>query len=377
MMMNKPTALYIHIPFCSSICTYCDFYKMIAKAGRKEKYIAHLVKEAEMKKDYFSALKTIYIGGGTPTSLPFNLLDFLLTNLSRMIDLKQIEEYTVEANPNDITPEVARLLKENGVNRISLGVQSFDPEKLKILGRKHSEKDVRNCIKILHDQGFKNINIDLIYGLKDDNFKKVKRDVKKAIALGVTHISAYSLILEDKTILKKLSDEGKFERMDEDAEAEIFRKLTVYLKRRGFVHYEISNFSRKNFQSKHNLTYWNNMNYIGVGANSSYYIGNTRYTNIDNLDKYCEGINSGKPVYKEVEVLSKEEQMKEEMILGLRKIEGISISDFKNKYGTDVFRAFPIIRNLIKLKLLAIKKDKLFIPEKSLYLSNEVLVNFI
>ncbi|HHX80953.1 MAG TPA: radical SAM family heme chaperone HemW [Acholeplasmataceae bacterium] len=377
--MNEysPEALYIHIPFCSSICTYCDFYKLIAKGERKQKYISHLVKEAEMKKSYFSALKTIFIGGGTPTSLPFNLFDFLLTNLQRLIDFNKIEEFTVEANPNDITPELAELLKTNGVNRISLGIQSFDPEKLESLGRKHTEHDVKKAFSLLRKYGFTNINADIIYGLKGDNFKKVKNDLKKAINYGATHISAYSLILEEKTILMKLHNEGKFERMDEDEEAKLYQNLTSYLKKRGFIHYEISNFSRKNLQCKHNLTYWNNMNYIGIGANSSYYLGNTRYTNINNIDLYCEGIASGTPLYREANVLALEEQMSEEMILGLRKTEGINLTVFREKYGIDAIDAFPIIRNLINLKLLAVKNDNLYIPEKSLYLSNEVLINFI
>jgi oxygen-independent coproporphyrinogen-3 oxidase len=376
-MMSEPKALYVHIPFCSSICTYCDFYKLVAKRERKEKYVEHLVKEGELKKESFSALETIYIGGGTPTALPLNLLDYLLTNLKRLIDLGNIEEYSIEANPNDITPELALVLKEGGVNRISLGVQSFDQEKLKVLGRKHSEDDVRKALVILRDLGFKNINVDLIYGLQDDSFPKVKKDLKKAIAMGATHISAYSLILEEKTILKKLHAEGKFNRLDDDLEAELYKKISAYLKRRGFLHYEISNFARKNFQSKHNLTYWNNMNYMGIGAGASYYLGNTRYTNITNIDKYCESIASGRPACKEVTVLSSEDRMQEEMILGLRKTEGISLTEFKAKYGIDCFQAFPVIRNLINLQLLEAKHDRLYIPEEKLYLSNEVLVNFI
>lgn len=375
--MNKPSALYVQIPFCSSICTYCDFYKQVAKPERKEKYIDHLVLEARMKKNDFSDLRTVYIGGGTPTALPLNLLDYLLTNLKMLIDLSKVEEYTVEANPNDVSEEVAKLLKESGVNRVSLGVQSFDEKKLAVLGRKHTEADVRRAMKVLRNEGIKNINIDLIFGLQGDDYKKVKADLKKAIALGATHISAYSLILEEKTILKKLYDEGKFVPLADDLEADIYRKISRYLKRRGFRHYEISNYARKNCQSKHNLTYWNNMNYMGIGANSSYYIGNTRYTNINNIDAYCEGIASGKPLYREVVQLSREEQMQEEMILGLRKTEGISLSGFKEKFRIDCFQAFPVIRNLIKLQLLEIKKDRLFIPENKLYLSNEVLVNFI
>jgi oxygen-independent coproporphyrinogen-3 oxidase len=350
---------------------------MVAKEERKQKYINHLVEELKMKKEYYSGLKTIYIGGGTPSSLPLNLLDFLLTNIKMLIDIGKIEEFTIEANPNDITPEFVKNIKSGWINRISLGVQSFDAEKLRILNRKHNEEDVRKAMEILRSAAFNNVNIDLIYGIKGDDFKKVKSDLKKSIAYGANHISTYSLILEDKTILKKLADEDKFERMDEDQEAELYQKILAYLKKKGFIHYEISNFSRKNYQSKHNLTYWNNMNYIGVGAGSSYYINNIRYTNVNNLDRYCEGIVLKEPVYREKVELSLKDRMSEEMILGLRKIEGVNLKTFKTKFGHDAFEVFPIIKNLINLKLLKAEKDYLFIPEKSLYLSNEVLINFI
>jgi oxygen-independent coproporphyrinogen-3 oxidase len=377
MKIEAPAALYIHIPFCKSICSYCDFYKLIAKDEIKEKYISYLIRELQSKKDYFANLKTIYIGGGTPSALQPQLLEKLLSEIKNLISLDRIEEYTLEANPNDITPDIVRVLKEGGINRLSLGVQSFQEERLQILGRTHREEDVRKALTLLRRGGFTNINIDLIYGLAADDFPKIKVDLKKAIRYGATHISAYSLIIEEKTILYKRFQEGSFQVLDEDKEAEIYRKLCHYLRRRGFRHYEISNFARKNYQSKHNLTYWNNMNYIGVGANSSYYLGRIRYTNINHLEKYFAGIESGNMLYREVLELSEQDVMGEEMLLGLRKIAGVNLKHFQEKFGVDAFTAFPVIRHLIGLKLLEVKVDHLRIPENKLYLSNEVLVNFI
>ncbi len=350
---------------------------MIAKEERKEKYISILIKELELKKDLFGNLKYIYIGGGTPSCLVPNLLTKLFTAIKNLIDLEKIVEFTLEANPNDITFELAKILKLGGVNRVSLGVQSFDPERLQLLNRKHQENDVKKAMRFLRRAGITNLNIDLIYGLENDNFSKIKKDLRKALRYRATHISTYSLIVEEKTILYHKYQKGEFKVLDEDNEAFIYQKICHYLKRRGFIHYEISNFSKKNKQSKHNLIYWNNMNYIGVGANSSYYLDNIRYTNINNLDKYFQGVESGNLVYKEVIELSKEEQMAEEMLLGLRKISGINLSSFQEKYGVDVFSVFPVIRHFISLKLLVVKNDYLLIPENKLYLSNEVLVNFI
>lgn len=375
--MNNIPSLYLHIPFCSTICSYCDFYKMVAKEEVKTKYIGYLVKEIEMKSQYFTDLKTIYIGGGTPSCLSLNLLDYLLYHLHHYIDFSKIEEFTLEANPNDINKDLVLLLKKYQVNRVSLGVQSFNPEVLKILRRNHQESDIKRATRILRENGIDNINLDIIYGVGTEKWKTVLTDLKKAIKYGAKHISAYSLIIEDKTMIKKWLDEGRYQRADEDQEAAIYQKIVKFLKRKGFIHYEISNFSKKNMQSKHNLVYWDNINYIGAGAGASYYLNNIRYTNIKNLDSYFKGIDSKILRFSEVTKLSKQEIMGEEMMLGLRRIQGINLVNFKEKFGVDAYQVFPIINRLIALKLLAIKDNYLFIPEKKLYLSNEVLVNFI
>lgn len=370
-------ALYIHIPFCNHICTYCDFYKMVAKTNVKEKYIKYLIQELQLRKDLLKDVKTVYIGGGTPTSLPLNLLDFFLYHLHQEIDLKNVIEFTIEANPTDITLDLAMILKKYHINRVSLGVQSFNEQKLKFLGRNHNQKIVTQAIKILHKVGINNINIDLIYGTPNDSFKIVKKDLQKCINLGVKHISAYSLILEEKTILYHLYKQNKFTPIDEDKEYHIYKKINRFLKKYNYHHYEISNYAIKNYESKHNLVYWANEKYLGIGAAASYYIDNVRYTNIMNLEKYFSGIEEQKLKYIEETTLTPLEQMQEEMIMGLRKIHGIDIKQFHQKFNQDLFQVFPIINDLIKKKLLIKKRNKLYIPKKRLYLSNRILAEFI
>ncbi|MFA7434768.1 MAG: radical SAM family heme chaperone HemW [Bacilli bacterium] len=375
--MNKIESLYIHIPFCSKICTYCDFYKMVAKPYVKEKYVEYLIKELEMKKQYLTSLKTIFIGGGTPTCLSLESMEKLFSYLNQYIDKDILIEFTIEANPNDITLDMAKLFKKYNINRVSLGVQGLKEEKLKILGRTHNEEDVKKAIKNLIKAKITNINADIIYGVGKETFADIKYDLERLIKFGVKHISAYSLILEDKTVLKKLFDEKKFFLYDEDEESNLYKQIVNFLKKKKFIHYEISNFSKKDQQSNHNLVYWNNMNYIGAGASASYYIDNMRYTNIRNLEKYYQGIDNNQLNYAAVTELTKEDMMSEEMIMGLRKIEGINILDFKAKYLLAIEEAFPIIKKFISLELLEIKNNYLFIPEEKLYLSNEVLVNFV
>lgn len=350
---------------------------MIAKDEVKNKYIDYLIKELELKKDYLNNLKTIYIGGGTPSSLSFDLLEKLFVYLNKFINLDILEEFTIEANPNDITFDKAFLFKKYHINRISLGVQGLNPKKMQILGRTHTEEDVEKAIITLKKAGITNINADIIYGVGDEDFNSIKYDLEKLIKLGIKHISAYSLILEDKTVLKKMYDENKFSLYNEDEESNLYKKIVKFLKRKKFVHYEISNFSKNNYQSAHNLVYWNNINYIGAGPAAAYYIDNIRYTNVRNLEKYYQGIDNKNLNYAEVVKLTKEDMMSEEMIMGLRKISGINVLEFKKKYGLAIEEAFPIIKSLMNLGSLVIKNNHLYIPEDKLYLSNEVLVNFI
>ena len=370
-------AIYIHIPFCSHICSYCDFYKMVAKDELKSKYIDYLIKELEMKKKYLNDIETIYIGGGTPSSLSLEKIEKLLQALNKNINIEKITEFTFEVNPTDVNTIMANTLFKYGVNRISLGVQSLNKNKLKTLNRYHTPLIVKQAIKILNSAGIKNINADLIYGISPETFRIVRRDLRRVIRYGVTHISTYSLIIEEKTLIGKWIKEKKFIPMEEDKEAKIYQKICRYLRNRKFVHYEVSNFCKKGYQSKHNLVYWNNMNYLAIGAGASFYIDNIRYTNVMNLALYFEGIDSEQLNYLETTKLTDDERMAEEMILGLRKLEGVNKKAFSDKFGVNIYQKYPFLSDLI-LKSLIIN-DNLFIrfPQEKLYLMNEVLVNFI
>lgn len=370
-------ALYVHIPFCNKICTYCDFYKMVAKNNLKEKYVDYLIKELDLKSNLLYDIKTIYIGGGTPTALPLNLLEKLLNQLTSKINMDNVIEFTIEINPIDVTSELCLLLKKYEINRVSLGVQSFNEEKLKFLGRDHTKKQAVKSIKLLKKHGIKNINVDFIYAAPNDTVRKVKKDLITAINLNVTHISAYSLILEEKTILHHLFQKKQYEKFDEDKDFKIYKNIRKFLQSYGYINYEISNYAKKDKYSQHNLVYWANNNYLGIGAGASYYINNTRYTNVMNLNKYFEGIDNSELEYAEKTELTKLEQMQEEIILGLRKIDGVDINNFEKKFNMSITDAFPFINKIIDKKLLKIKKNKLLIPKGKLYLSNIVLSEFI
>lgn len=377
MINNRIEALYIHIPFCSYICNYCDFYKMIAKPQAQEKYIDYLIKEIELKKDLFKDIKTVYIGGGTPSTLPISSLNKLLKYLWNYLDYNKVSEFTIEANPIDINQALINIIKNNHVNRVSLGVQSFNDNKLKFLGRKHNAQIATNAINLLKTNGINNISCDLIYATPNDDFEVVKRDLETLVDLNIPHISAYSLILEEKTILYHRYKKGQFEMIDEDSEFDIYDNLQQYLANHGYHQYEVSNYALPNMESKHNLVYWNNQHYLGIGAGASYYIDNVRYTNIKNLASYYQGIDEGKLNYSEEKTLSTFEQMQEELLMGFRKTLGISINQFQNKYHKDVFSVFPIINDLLNKDLLALKDNYIFIPKHRLYLSNSILIHFI
>jgi len=350
---------------------------MVAKEELKKKYIDYLIKEIEMKKEYLSDIETIYIGGGTPSSLPLNLLEQLFQTLAKYISLENIQEFTFEANPNDVTIELANLLKKYQVNRISLGVQSLNRRILKILGRKHNKKSVYQAIRILKSVGLTNINADLMYGIGNERFRIIKKDIRRLIKHKVTHLSAYSLIIEEKTIIGRQLALGKFKPMDAAKEARIYRKICSFLTKNNFIHYEISNFCRSGYQSKHNLIYWNNLNYLGVGAGASFYIDNIRYTNIMNLQEYFNGIDKQELNYLETTKLTDEERMSEEMILGLRKLEGVKKESFQAKFGIDIYQKYPFLSDLISKNLIIDDNVFLKVPTDKLYLINEVLVNFI
>ena len=316
--MNKPTSLYIHIPFCETICDYCDFTKLQYFRMFAVNYLKALKQEIESYQ--IGELKTIYVGGGTPTALEDDLFLELLEIIKPYT--KGVKEYTFEANPESLSESKIKLLKQYSVNRISLGVQSTDTKVLKAINRQHSYEDVVKAISLLKENGIDNINVDLILGLPHSSEALLKRDLENLTSLGINHMSCYALTIHPHTVL---FNQG-FREMDDDLMRKNYDIVHNFLKEKGFEHYEVSNWCIPGYQSEHNLTYWRNEQYYGVGLGASGYIGNIRYKNTVNLDKYLKG----EYIQDKEEVTSKD-IFTYQVMLNLRTKEGISLSLLKNK----------------------------------------------
>ncbi len=374
-MQTKPTSAYVHIPFCTQICYYCDFSKVFIKNQPVDSYLEHLIEEYnsyDIKK-----LRTLYIGGGTPTALSACQLAFLLEKLTDKLDLSYLEELTIEANPGDLDQGKIAVLKDSPVNRVSLGVQTFNDRMLKQIGRSHLEKDIYENIANLKKAGFDNISIDLIYALPKQTMEDVKINVAKAIALDIPHMSLYSLILENHTVFMNRMRRGKLPLPKEDLEAEMFDYIIAELEKAGFEHYEISNFSKPGFESRHNLMYWNNAEYYGIGAGASGYVNGVRYKNHGPIRHYLQAVEAGNARVQE-EVLTLKEQMEEEMFLGLRKKSGVSKKRFEEKFGISFEEQYgAVVSELTEQGLLVPDRDIVRMTKQGLFLGDTVAEKFI
>ena len=374
-MQTKPTSAYVHIPFCTQICYYCDFSKVFIKNQPVDSYLEHLIEEYhsyDIKK-----LRTLYIGGGTPTALSAPQLAFLLEKLTDKLDLSYLEELTIEANPGDLDQEKIAVLKDSPVNRVSLGVQTFNDRMLKQIGRSHLEKDIYENIANLKKAGFDNISIDLIYALPKQTMEDVKINVAKAIALDIPHMSLYSLILENHTVFMNRMRRGKLPLPKEDLEAEMFDYIISELEKAGFEHYEISNFSKPGFESRHNLMYWDNAEYYGIGAGASGYVDGVRYKNHGPIRHYLQAVEAGNARVQE-EMLTLKEKMEEEMFLGLRKKSGVSKKLFEEKFGLSFEDQYgAVVSELTEQGLLVPDRDIVRMTKQGLFLGDTVAEKFI
>ncbi len=361
----KISSVYIHVPFCKKICSYCDFCKVLYHDKWVKEYLNALEEEIKLKYQK-EIIKTIYIGGGTPSCLDTIYLEKLL-KIINVFNKDKDFEFTIEFNPEDITLEKIHLLKKYGVNRISIGIETFNQKHLKTLNRDISYEDIKNKIKLLKNNGFNNINVDLIYAIYNQTLLELKDDLEKIVSLDINHISTYSLMLEEGTILNN----KKTPLINEDLDEKMYQMIIKYLKENNFNHYEVSNFAKDGYLSKHNLVYWNNEQYYGFGPGASGYIGNIRYTNTRNLNKYFK-----KEYIYEAENLSKKDIMDYEIILGLRKTKGINAKDFYYKYKVDIFVEYRI-DDLVKDKYLMYDNNYLYINPDKLYIMNEILINVI
>lgn len=356
-------SVYIHIPFCKTICSYCDFCKLEYHNKWSSNYLDEL--EKEIHKYYKNEkLSTIYIGGGTPNSLNDEEFEKLLQIIDAL-NFNDTYEYTIECNIELLTEKQIYLMKQYGVNRVSLGVQTFQDKFLKFLNRNHTKDMVVEKINLLKHYGITNINVDLMYAFPRETLTDLENDIESFLELDIPHISTYSLMIEPHTMLYHQNIDS----IDEELDEEMYKLICSKLK--NYNHYETSNFSVSGYESKHNLTYWNNEEYYGFGLGASGYIESIRYTNTRNLNAYLNGNYRIEENY-----LTKRETMENEMILGLRKLEGVSISKFYDKYNVKLEEAFDI-KDLLTSERLIKCRDYIKINEEYIYISNDILIHFI
>jgi oxygen-independent coproporphyrinogen-3 oxidase len=366
MKKNKANSLYVHIPFCESICDYCDFSKLQYFHSFADKYLVALEKELHERVDN-EELKTIYVGGGTPTSLDDSQFESLLKMLSK--NSKHIEEYTVEANPESLSLSKIKLLKKYGVNRLSIGVESTDDKILKSINRKHTFMDVKKAVELARENGIDNINLDLIIGLPNVSEKMLEKDIINILSLNPDHISCYSLTIHEHTVFYINGIEEPIEEYAYDA----YKHINEILEEHGYVHYEISNWAKSGKESKHNLVYWNNDRYYGIGLSASGYIDNLRYKNTTNFNKYISFKNEI-----EQEIVTTKDEIEYEIMLKLRTRFGLDLSKFKAKYDIDLYSLkIKTINDYIESGHLVIKDNHLIPTFEGMMIQDKIVLDLL
>lgn len=377
--MTHSTSAYIHIPFCEHICYYCDFNKVFLEGQPVDEYIEALLKEARLSlsEHPIEKMETLYIGGGTPTSLNAAQLDRLFGGLREILPYEN-GEFTVEANPGDLSAEKLDVMRNYSVNRISMGVQTFDDRLLKKIGRKHNAQDVYDTIQLLEKKDFRNVTIDLIYALPGQSLESFRDTVERALALDLPHYALYSLILENQTMFMNWVRRGKMYLPEQEVEAQMYAETIEAMEKAGRMQYEISNFAKPGFESKHNLVYWNNQNYFGIGAGASGYLENRRYKNRGPIQHYLKSLNDDRLPILEEEHLSEREKIEEEMFLGLRKILGVKKAVFEARFKqsiTDVYG--DVLEKLKQQKLITETDTSIHLTKTGLFRGNDVFEEFL
>ena len=390
-MKTKNVGLYVHIPFCKKKCEYCDFKSYADKEELIEEYVKWLKYELEEvgkgnRLDYenhldnLAIVKTIYIGGGTPSLIDSKYISEILEVIKKNYTFAENTEITIEVNPGTVNKEKLEQYKKSGINRLSIGLQSTHDRLLKKIGRIHNYDDFLNTFKIARNVGFENINIDLMLGLPEQSIEDLEQSVEEVIKLNPEHISVYSLIVEEETPFYKKLEANELNLPEDDLERKMYWAVKEKLEKSGYIHYEISNFAKKGFESKHNLSCWNQDEYIGFGTSAHSYTNNVRYSNIDNIEEYINNFKTDNETENFVfhEKQNKESKMKEFMMLGLRKIEGISIKDFKSRFSLNpIFAYRKELEKLVDEELIEIDGDNIRLTNKGLDLANLVWEEFV
>lgn len=373
------TSLYVHIPFCKSRCFYCDFNTYVAPEKTMDQYVRALDNEYEMISDMVTApLKTVFFGGGTPTLPPRSVIEAMLKSVHRHFRIAPDAEWTMESNPDSIDEDKLRLLKANGVNRISFGAQSFREHLLMSIGRAHDVEAIYSSIEMAHRVGFQHINIDLMFGLPDQTIADVEHALTEVQSLPVDHVSAYWLKVEEGTPFAKWKEKGALPLPGEDAEADMYEMVRETLLRHGFHHYEISNFARDNGEAKHNLVYWRNEPYLAAGAGAHGYVHGERFENVRRIPTYLARLAEGNRPVEEAFSVSVEERAEDQMMVGLRLAEGVSSRRFEDRFGVSIERAFHrVLPSLLEQGLLERCGDIYRIPAVFWPVANAIFEKFV
>ncbi|MGE5632455.1 MAG: radical SAM family heme chaperone HemW [Caulobacteraceae bacterium] len=373
----KDVGLYIHIPFCRRKCFYCDFNSYEGRESDAEVYIEALVREIEMyRKKYNLQYRTVFIGGGTPTVINYFLIGRIMEQIRPYII--QGAEVSMECNPGTVTCESLEYYRSAGINRLSFGLQAWQDELLKKIGRIHSLEEFLSSYKAAREAGFDNISADLMFALPGQTMEMWQETVKKICALGIEHISCYSLILEEGTKLCNMHEKGIIKLPDDDLDREMYWFATETFEEHGYGQYEISNFARQGYQCKHNLIYWRNEEYLGVGAGSHSKLENIRFWNHKGIDEYCNVVRKGTPPVEGEEKISPGEDMWETIFLALRLNEGLNIKEFEVKYGIDFFGIYGANVSKLQNNNLIIIEDKYMrLTKRGRDLSNSVFIEFM
>lgn len=376
----KELGIYIHIPFCRSKCSYCDFISFANKEEYIKKYIEAVKKEIQSndKDDY--EINTIYIGGGTPSFIDSKYIIEILESIKNKFKIKQNAEITIEINPGTVNEEKLKDYIKAKINRISIGLQSTNNKILKQIGRIHTYEEFLSTYNLARKVGFKNINVDLMLALPNQTLEDLEESIENVIKLEPEHISVYSLIIEEGTVLEKLVSENKLNLPSENTEREMYWKIKKKLEQNDYIHYEISNFSKKGFESKHNCNCWEQQEYLGFGLASHSYIDNKRYCNNNNMEQYIKNIENNKSEnnIEICEIQNVEDKKKEYMLLGLRKIEGVDIQKFKNKFiDNPIYLYHKELEKLVNEELIEIDLNNIKLTNKGLDFANVVWEEFV
>lgn len=387
--------LYVHIPFCVKKCKYCDFNSYKMDIDSKKRYIEDLKIEMELysnklykdnkykNKECCSLNKndkitSIFVGGGTPSILTSDEIREVFISIKEMFDIDENAEITIECNPGTLTLEKLKTMKEIGINRLSIGLQAIQEKHLNFIGRIHTYEEFEKNYKDALSVGFKNINIDLMYSLPNQTLCDWKETLEKVVHLNPTHISAYSLILEEGTELYNMYESNKFELIDENVDIEMYEYTINYLKSKGYNQYEISNYSKEGYNCEHNILYWECEHYIGIGAGASGYINENRYNNVESLEDYHLSLVKREKPIQENEILSEKDMIEEKIFIGLRMNKGIKFEDFKKKFGIDFREKYnKQIEMLLARKLINQSFEGIQLTQKGREISNSVFIEFM